>query len=38
MMRERKLKAIIRMVAEKTVCAYEGRSNPRPRAHLDRAG
>ena len=38
MMRERKPKAIIRMVAEKAVCACDGRNRLRARAHLDRAG
>jgi hypothetical protein len=38
MMRDRKVEAISTSVAVKAVCACEGRSNPRPRAHLDRAG
>jgi len=37
-MRDRNVEAISTRVAVKAVCAYEGRSNPRPRAHLDRAG
>ncbi len=37
MMRDRKVDAISRMVAVKAVCAREGRSSPRPRAHRDRA-
>jgi hypothetical protein len=38
MMRDRKVEAISTRVAEKTVCACEGRSTPQARAHLDRAG
>ena len=35
MMRDRKVDTISRMVAEKAVCACEGRSIPRPRAQRD---
>src|ERR1017187_7873180 len=38
MMRDRKVDAISTRVAVKTVCACEGRSNPRPRVHLDGGG
>src|ERR1035438_2311248 len=35
MIRERKVDAISRMGAVTAVCACDGRSNPRPRAHRD---
>jgi hypothetical protein len=35
--RDRKVKVISKMVAVKAVCACEGRSIPRPRAHREGA-
>ena len=37
MMRDRNVDAISTMVAVNAVCACDGRSNPKPRAHLERA-
>ena len=37
MMRDRNVDTISTTVAEKTLCAWEGCSRPRPRAHRERA-